>query len=86
MVNKDCSECGVKNSKKDKARQIYLCDGCGTTDKYKLLCKTDIKNDYQITEEELEGYDDYTVKRGRGYPNCTTFVSLTRCSLTFTVC
>ena len=48
-IDRKCVECGGQKTKKDKPRKIYLCDGCAKTDKYALICKTDIKNKYFIT-------------------------------------
>jgi hypothetical protein len=72
-IDKNCIECGEKKTRKDRARPIYLCDLCSTTDKYKLLYKTDIKNQYLMTEDELEDYECYIVKGRRGYPDMTMY-------------
>lgn len=72
-INKKCAECGESKTKKARGREIYLCDVCMEMDKYKLICKTEVKNKYFITEDELEGYDSYTVKQGRGFPDMTLY-------------
>lgn len=72
-VDKKCIECGDKKTKKAKARDFYLCEVCMELDKYKLICKTDIKNKYFVTEDELEGCDFYIVKQGNGYPDMTLY-------------
>lgn len=72
-MSKICIECNGKNARKDRARGIYLCSTCSDTKKYKLICKTFIKNEYFITEDELEDYESYIVEQRRGYPDMTLY-------------
>lgn len=69
---KKCVECGDKKAKKDKAIQIYLCGTCSESDKYKLICKSDIKNIYCIDEDNLSDYQNYPIDRG-SYPTMTLY-------------
>jgi hypothetical protein len=75
MPNK-CCDCDSKEMvRKDKARSIYLCSKCSESLKYKLMCKTDIKNTYFISEEELDdrGCECYIVPRRRGWSDMTLY-------------
>ena len=36
-INKFCIECDFPKTKKDPIREIYLCDLCAMSDKYRLI-------------------------------------------------
>ena len=64
---KKCEGCGNKKCKKDRVRDIYICDSCDESIEYKLICKTYAKNQYFLTPDDLDNLDYYTKSRG-SYP------------------
>jgi hypothetical protein len=72
MVKK-CDGCDeTKKLSKDKARDFYLCSVCKESIEYKLICKSHIKNEYFITEKEMEGCEFFIIERGR-FPDMTLY-------------
>ena len=53
-INKICNECnniiGQKNTKLNK----YLCVDCNKLDKYVLISKSYVKNEYFLNDNDLE--------------------------------
>jgi hypothetical protein len=64
-IDKTCVECKAKNkTQKDRAREIYLCQECFNSEKYALICKTDVKTKYLLTDSEIKDCEYYTVSNG----------------------
>ena len=78
-----CVECELVKGKKNRAYKIYLCDTCGSLNKYKLICKTNVKNDYHITHDELEECKEFIVPRGGNYPSHRKYIKLLKSYLSF---
>src|SRR5437868_545371 len=67
-----CEECKKSKGKEHRVLEIYLCDECKEFDKYQLICKTDIKNEYDLLPDDLDCYENYIVSRNR-YPDMTLY-------------
>jgi len=52
-VDKTCIECKNIDGIRNKAYEKYLCNNCEDSDKYKLICKTSIKNDYYLNDNDI---------------------------------
>lgn len=53
MNHKQCDECGKPNSKINSVHKIRLCHECIKLDEYKMICKTDAKLEYFLTDKDL---------------------------------
>ncbi len=50
---KVCEECGAPNAKICKAHDIRLCSDCMKLDEYCMICKTEAKKTYYLTDKDL---------------------------------
>lgn len=71
-VDRQCAECGSLETRKDKLRQIYLCQICFESDKYKLVYKTYVKQKYFVDVAELEGCEHFKTQFKR-FPERTLY-------------
>jgi len=67
MDNSICVECFQKKGKLNENFELVLCLDCLKLDKYKYITKTDVKNNYLLTDKEIEDLEQSTVKCRVGY-------------------
>lgn len=60
----NCVECNGNKARLDRFREIYLCSVCKETEKYKLIYKTHINDQYDIKIDNYN-YQFYTQEWGR---------------------
>lgn len=58
-IDRKCIECGNEKTKRDKVRDIYLCEQCAGSDKYKLLCKKTVKDMFSLTDNDIDNLEYY---------------------------
>lgn len=59
-----CVECNAPKALWDRHRDIHLCKICRETEKYKLMYKTHIKDQYNINMDDYEDYEPIIYDRG----------------------
>lgn len=65
-----CDECEKPNSKMNRTHHIRLCTDCIELDEYKMICKTNAKNEYFLTDKDLAQYETISVRNcNPGYSN-----------------
>jgi len=67
QIKYPCENCSEPNSRISKAHHIRLCKKCLELDDYKMICKTNAKRDYFLSDTDLSDYDPVSVYRGGGY-------------------
>jgi len=61
-MSKICNECNINIGKKSSYYNMILCNLCNELDKYKLMCKTDVKKTYLLNDKDLDDIEYYEVK------------------------
>jgi len=51
--SRKCVECTALPTKLDKARDVYLCDQCADSPKYKLIYHSHAKKEYRLNDNDL---------------------------------
>lgn len=67
MNNNLCVECYQKIGKFNENIKLVLCKDCLQLDNYKYITKTDVKNNYLLTDKEIEDLEKRSVKCSVGY-------------------
>lgn len=57
MSKNPCAECGASKARMNRAHQIRLCVECAKLDEYDMICKTEAKKKYYLTDADLENCD-----------------------------
>lgn len=71
--DKSCINCSKLPTVKNSILDIYLCKDCENLPKYKLMCKTDVKNTYFLTDKDLELVRKYITFHKRNRCNMTLY-------------
>ena len=56
LIDKSCAQCTNKGTWAKKL-EIFLCAECRNLPKYRLISKTDAKNDYFLTPDDLVNFE-----------------------------
>jgi hypothetical protein len=62
FCKKICKECRYNIGSKYNVLDIRLCPSCKRSDKYKLICKSTVKNKYLLTDKHIDNIQCFYVK------------------------
>ena len=72
----NCEECNVIGAKLNNLVEKRLCRDCLISDKYRMICKSDVKNQYNFNNNDFENYPYQIIYTNNPLYKCASSMNL----------
>jgi hypothetical protein len=72
----NCEECNVIGAKLNNLVEKRLCRDCLISDKYRMICKSDVKNQYNFNNNDFENYPYEVIYTKNPHYRCAISMNL----------